>query len=490
MPGPVVESHADVESECGSCHAPFNRGRQRDLCSACHEDIAGDIAQSTGFHGGNSDARNNACSDCHTEHEGRDAKIVVLDRNTFDHAFTDFPLLGGHLEAACEDCHAPGSKQRDAPRDCIACHRDDDTHKGFMGEQCSDCHTTVDWRNIDFDHDTTGFPLLGGHREAACSDCHTDSTFRDTPATCFGCHATDDVHNGRSGQQCNDCHNPVSWKDTSFDHGRDTSFALDGRHGELACGDCHSSDPFADKLDTACLTCHRDDDKHRGHFGTQCASCHATTRWSAIRFDHARDTMYALHGAHTTIACEACHIEPVFEVALASGCSDCHAKEDPHEGQLGIACQDCHNDSSWKSDVFFDHDLTRFPLLGKHVDAACDACHQTHAFRDAPDACVDCHTADDPHADRYGDDCAACHNPVNWRAWQFDHDRQTDFALTGAHADTACNACHRQPLTVMGRTSMRCGDCHRADDIHDGKFGADCARCHTADNFHDVRSIQ
>lgn len=490
MPGPVIEGHAEVESQCNSCHVRFNRGRQRDLCNECHKDVGADIAASTGFHGRFPDAKSHPCAECHAEHEGRDAVIVILNEQTFDHDFTDYPLIGGHLEAECGDCHQPDAKHREAPSACIDCHRDEDPHEGFMGDHCADCHTAIAWTDVEFDHDTTGYPLIGGHREIACADCHADQTFQNAPTTCYGCHAEDDAHDGRSGQDCENCHNPISWTDTSFNHDRDTSFVLDGKHAELACGDCHSEDPFADELETSCVSCHTEDDEHKGHFGAKCETCHGTSLWTESLFDHGRDTDYALHGAHADIECVACHLEPIYDVPLESGCNDCHADDDPHEGEQGIECQECHNDSSWEDEVFFDHDLTRFPLLGKHAETDCDGCHETHVFRDAPEACTDCHAEDDPHEGRYTDDCGSCHNPVDWNAWQFDHDLLTDFPLSGAHAEVACADCHRQPLATMSRMGGRCGDCHRADDIHDGEFGPDCGRCHSADNFRDVRSIQ
>jgi hypothetical protein len=359
-----------------------------------------------------------------------------------------------------------------------------------MGEQCADCHAPTEWLDVEFDHDTTGYPLIGGHLEPVCGDCHADQTFQETPDTCFGCHADDDVHNGRSGEQCEDCHSPTAWTDSSFDHERDTRFTLDGAHGDLACDGCHSDEPFSDRLDIACASCHIEDDEHDGHFGPGCDTCHATSAWPDVFFDHERDTEHALLGAHESLDCEACHIEPVFEVSLGNGCNDCHAADDPHDGEQGIACRDCHNESSWQEDVFFDHDLTRFPLLGSHSTAECSDCHETHVFRDAPEACADCHAEEDPHEDRYSADCATCHNPVDWMAWRFDHDSMTDFPLEGAHADTSCDACHRRPLATMTQLGSRCGDCHRSDDIHDGEFGPDCGRCHSADNFSDVRSIQ
>ena len=36
MPGPVIRGHADVEAECGRCHAPFAKQAQDPLCLACH----------------------------------------------------------------------------------------------------------------------------------------------------------------------------------------------------------------------------------------------------------------------------------------------------------------------------------------------------------------------------------------------------------------------------------------------------------------------
>ena len=490
MPGDVVASHADLEAECSNCHVRFDRDAQRSLCMDCHEDVASDILLVRGYHGLFDSARTDDCSDCHTDHEGRDARIVVLDEQSFDHDLTDLPLIGGHSDVECADCHNQGDKHREAPSDCVSCHVDDDPHENFMGENCADCHTAIDWLEVEFDHDTTGYPLIGGHREPVCGDCHADQTFQNTSTACIDCHAQDDVHKGRSGEQCQDCHNPASWTDSSFDHARDTRFLLDGAHGDLACSDCHSEEPFSDELDTDCVSCHLDDDDHDGHFGPECVSCHETTAWPEVFFDHDRDTAHLLLGAHADLACAACHVEPVFSVGLTSGCNDCHATDDPHQGELGTACKDCHNELSWQNDVFFDHDLTRFPLLGQHADTECESCHESHVFRDAPDFCVDCHADEDPHDGRFTAECGACHNPVDWDAWQFDHNQQTDFPLTGAHVETGCNDCHRRSLGAMRNTGSDCSSCHRADDIHNGEFGTDCGRCHSADNFRDVRSLQ
>jgi len=490
MPGKVSDAHAEYEEECSSCHLRFERGKQRALCLDCHDEIDEDIEGQMGFHGKDRRAGRAACASCHTEHEGRDADIVGLDARSFDHALTDFLLLGKHEQAACNDCHEPDRRHRDTPHDCLSCHEADNPHGQTLGTECGDCHTPNDWLEVDFDHDATGYPLIGKHQGPACLDCHADNTFTNTPTTCFDCHADDDAHEGRSGNECGNCHSPLGWNDTRFDHNRDTQFMLDGKHAEQSCDACHSPDPFADQLSTGCVSCHLEDDNHEGLLGEQCESCHATSAWTDVRFDHAIDTGHALNGAHADIECSACHVEPAFEVAPATDCHACHAEDDAHDGTMGTSCDDCHNESSWEEDVLFDHGLTRFPLLGKHEETECSECHESHSFRDAPERCVDCHRDNDAHDGRFGASCGLCHNPVEWQQWVFDHDRQTAFALEGAHRNAACESCHRRPLADQARLGHYCADCHRPDDIHDGEFGPDCARCHTADSFRDVRAIR
>jgi hypothetical protein len=490
MPGPVIEGHAEYEEDCELCHASFERGKQRELCLDCHEEVASDINASTGFHGRFSRASKRSCLSCHTDHEGRDADILQLNKLTFDHNYTDFTLLGTHADAQCDQCHKPDVGYQETPQDCHSCHEPDNVHQDYLGTECGDCHSPTGWLDVEYDHDTTGFALIGKHLSATCLSCHEDQTFQNTPTTCSSCHADDDAHHGKSGQQCQNCHSPVGWNDTSFDHARDTRFVLDGGHGQLNCGDCHSEDPFSDQLDTSCVSCHLEDDNHDGHFSGACDTCHVSSEWTFIIFDHDADTDHELHGAHTSIECTACHVDPIFDVALQSGCNSCHLDDDPHSGTQGTQCQDCHNESSWPDDLLFDHGLTRFPLLGAHTDTACDACHDSQVFHDAPTFCVECHRDDDPHRGRFADKCSQCHNPVDWQHWQFDHDRYTRFVLDGAHVDVACESCHRQALSVQTTLGQRCGDCHRADDVHDGEFGFNCGRCHSADSFTEVRSIQ
>ena len=358
-----------------------------------------------------------ACRDCHTDHKGRDARIASFDARRFDHGATDFALRGKHRSAACTTCHTAGRKYSAAPSDCHACHRSDDVHKGTLGAQCADCHTENRWREARFDHATARFALTGRHAEAKCAACHKDTNYRETPRQCVACHRKDD----------------------------------DGTRG------------------------------HKGQFGGRCGSCHGDRAWKPSTFQHEVATKFALRGQHRAARCGDCHTGPLYKAKLETDCFACHRKDDKHKESLGRDCGACHSERSWKDKPRVDHAKTAFPLLGRHVETRCDACHTSLVFKDAPTACVACHRKDDRHAATLGEDCASCHVERDWKttAGRFDHDRAT-FRLRGAHAapKLACSACHVDPKRFRS-TPGDCLACHRKDDRHAGQLGPNCAGCHT-----------
>jgi nitrate/TMAO reductase-like tetraheme cytochrome c subunit len=97
-----------------------------------------------------------------------------------------------------------------------------------------------------------------------------------------------------------------------------------------------------------------------------------------------------------------------------------------------------------------------------------------------------------PHGDLKVE-CRTCHRPESWTqiriSREFNHGK-FGFPLAGAHASSACRACH-ESLDFKG-ASRDCASCHT--DVHRGELGADCARCHTPRAFQDreamVRSHQ
>ena len=493
MPGPVAAAHAKFEAQCKSCHVSFKRQSQQTLCLDCHKKVAADLKAHTGFHGKSPkvQAAGTACASCHKEHRGRDADILGLDRATFDHGLTEFPLRGRHRKVSCDDCHAPGTPFHDAKTQCVACHAKDDKHMGRLGRQCADCHAATGWKDTHFDHAAaTGYALSGAHAKVKCAACHAKEHYANTPKQCIACHKADDEHKGTNGPKCESCHTTAKWSDVRFDHSTATGFPLAGGHANLKCGSCHQGNKFQHKTPTACNACHMKDDVHKGVNGDKCGDCHRVTTWLDVTFDHNRNTDFALRGAHADLHCTDCHIKPAKQVKLGTRCIDCHAGDDPHKGKLGKQCQSCHNEQSFTKNVRFDHDLTEFPLLGRHAKLDCDKCHKSKTYVEAPVKCISCHAKDDAHKKRLGTDCGVCHNPNAWRSWVFNHATQTKFPLDGAHAKIACEACHRRPLEGAPKLSTDCASCHRGDDVHHGEFGRDCGRCHRTTSFSDLRTLQ
>tara|TARA_R110002020_G_scaffold309301_1_gene525079 strand:- start:229399 stop:231114 length:1716 start_codon:yes stop_codon:yes gene_type:complete len=547
-PGKLSSAHEEQEKVCASCHASFNKKGQAALCLDCHKDINADLAGRQGFHGKSPDVAGADCKTCHTEHIGRDADIRGLDTKSFDHSFTDYPLLGKHATAECKACHQPGIAFSKAPQTCSACHGEDDPHKGKLGSTCADCHSEATWQAIEFDHfgtdfpllgkhgavaclschknqvwgglsakcidchkaddphegrfgpdcaschsadswtqtrfnhDQTGFSLIGKHASAECAECHGPGKPDPAPTTCVACHRSDDVHKGTNGAACADCHTPKNWKTVSFDHSK-TGFALLGAHKTTLCASCHTRPTSEWKPPSTCIGCHTADDRHDGLLGPLCATCHEETSWTKVRFDHDRDTDFAIAGAHKAATCASCHKVPVNQKAPPVSCVGCHRTDDPHKGQLGDGCAQCHNEQSWTENVKFNHEFTDFPLLGAHAAATCGDCHATKAYLDASKECASCHQDKDVHKGGLGAECGQCHNPVSWSRWSFDHTRQTSFPLTGKHSGLDCAQCHKSQSGQDMKISTRCVSCHAADDKHRGAFGTTCDRCHTTEAF-------
>lgn len=494
MPGKVIEGHAKYEHECSNCHMPFKKSAQRDLCLDCHKDVAKDVERHQGYHGR---LEENDCRGCHTEHKGRDAKIAAFDTKKFDHKRTDYELKDAHTDPKidCHDCHPPGRKYRDTSSDCFACHKKDDKHKGNLGPHCDDCHKSTRWKDTRFDHSKTRFALKGKHADVPCRDCHKDPSFKGSRMECIACHRKDDKHKGRYTAKCERCHNEKDWKNVAFDHDRETGYPLKHKHARTACDKCHTGDLFSekDKPKKSCFACHKKDDKDKGHkgkFGEKCEACHSEKDWKLSLFDHNRDTKYALKGKHGPLKCDKCHSDGLYEKKLKTACFDCHEKDDKekgHKNQLGKKCDKCHTERGWK-DALYDHGLSRFPLLGNHAKAKCDKCHKSAAFKDTKSDCYSCHEKDDKHKLKLGPECELCHNPRNWKTWDFDHDKRTQFKLDGEHKGKQCEACHRDRMPQKVSLAGTCVSCHDEEDVHDGGFGKQCERCHVTTSFKNIKT--
>ena len=472
-----------LSPSCGTCHKDAHQGRFGADCARCHSTT--------------------------------DWKAASIDRGNFDHSKTRYPLTGEHRYVLCKSCHTPSpdgqTRYAGLPfASCSNCHRED-PHKGAFKQGCDSCHTTFTWMKSafieTFDHSKTNYPLVGKHLEVPCLSCHQGGDFKSPIPhdACADCHKPD-PHGGQfaqraDGGRCESCHTVQGWSPSTFsvvDHAK-TGFALTFPHATVQCAACHvpagNDTKFKMKF-ALCVDCHADE--HQGQFAgapwhNRCEQCHtgATFRTSNYSLAKHQESTFTLTGGHAAVACNECHkpmsgtkVTPYHFNQLA--CATCH--EDIHRGQFAermalrdaagkpLGCEACHSTKEWKDLSKFDHEKTRFPLLGSHRAVHCAECHKPpnmepnmrHVdFTKTPMNCGDCHA--NPHGDQFGargNDCAGCHDSHKWRPSLFDHDK-TAFPLKGGHENVACSACHTLKKPMNGNlilfykpTPKACEDCH------------------------------
>jgi hypothetical protein len=383
--------YKDTPRNCYACHRKVDeqkghKGQYGEKCDTCH----GTKAWKPSTFNHDVDTKyvlkgkhhNIACKECHTgnlyqeklkqecyachkkddkhkESLGTNCAACHIEKNwketgKFDHAKTDYPLLGKHVKVECKECHK-SQMFKEAPKDCIGCHLKDDKHKANLGTTCADCHNEQDWKTTEgrFKHDRTKFQLRNAHAAPTvkCVACHKDLvSMRNTPLLCISCHKKNDKHETQLGEKCETCHNDKAWKGTSFNHGK-SRFPLTGNHVLTECKKCHETLRYKD-APRDCYACHKKDDKHKQIFGVRCESCHNTRAWTTWSFNHDTQTKYRLESSHTKVTCESCHkqVAPSGKDAapLSNACVACHRKDDVHTGSFGPRCEQCHQVESWK----------------------------------------------------------------------------------------------------------------------------------------------
>ena len=378
---PLRGRHATVA--CADCHdetRAWGKKPRFDRCDACHVDAHAGKATLAGSPAD--------CSACHN--------VSGFAPSTFTvalHAKSVYPLEGKHRSVACAACHvkrpagvpaatlgSAGVLMRPKHDACADCHGN--PHGAQLAGDvkalaCVSCHDLQAFRPARFTvamHAKSAFPLEGAHAAAACRACHDVQRaelppirggnerfgtvgFAMKPAerACADCHA--DPHKGRFTAGCVDCHNVASFSPARFgvaEHGR-VRFALQGAHRAVPCVDCHgdlrreggrstlvrAARPLAALTFAVakqeCVGCHSN--PHGDQFDRPAASARACERCHGLdlfrpasRFDHGRDTAFALDGAHRGVACAKCH--PT--VAGAKG-----ARVVRYRG-VSTKCESCH----------------------------------------------------------------------------------------------------------------------------------------------------
>lgn len=486
-PGKLAEPHAHLEglSNCTKCHL-LGEKVTNEKCLDCHLEIASLIKERKGYHGA-AEARANDCVKCHSDHHGRNFKMIRFDADGFDHSQAGYDLHGAHAELSCRDCHTaefikdPKIRGRSSTylglgQQCLSCHGD--YHQGTLSSDCSSCHDFKVFRPASkFKHQQTRFSLRGKHADVECIKCHQVSVHNGIEmqefagvafSNCTACH--EDVHDNKFGQNCVQCHSEVSFHRIkqleNFNHSL-TSYPLMGKHQYVTCASCHKSGYNRAIKYKYCYNCHAD--YHEKQFVREdrtpdCSDCHSTLGFERSDYTIQRhnEAGFKLTGAHLATPCFACHKKTnkwsFREIGMT--CMDCH--ENIHEPYLDqkyyqeAGCERCHTSDQW-SEIDFDHSVTGFKLEGAHLAQSCRSCHFSPAengtyiqeFSALPSNCASCHQ--DVHNGQFketgGTNCQRCHDAIDWSAGKFDHD-QTAFRLDGKHEGVACGKCHKPVITA------------------------------------------
>ena len=348
-----------------------------------------------------------------------------------------------------------------------------------------------------------------------CLDCHSE--IKSLINSGSGYHASSDV----KGKNCWSCHSEhhgrnfriVNFNPNNFNHDK-TGFNLTGKHKATDCKDCHKSEfIFSSELkkrkDTYlglnpyCYSCH--EDVHQKTLSDNCSTCHSTDAFKpAVKFDHSTAD-YKLTGAHQKVECISCHkIEKrngkdfkVFKNIPHENCNSCHT--DVHKGSFGQNCSSCHQTTSFHqiNQSAFNHDKTKFPLVGKHKNVGCNNCHKNPTgYKMKFSLCTDCHT--DFHkaqfvVDNLTQNCADCHSEYGFRPSSFSLERHNNskFQITGAHLATPCESCHyQQNIWHFKGIGIACINCH--ENIHKNELKVEflpdnnCSFCHETSSWNTI----
>jgi len=326
-PGDLTKAHAQFEglSNCTKCHV-LGEQIYNSKCLDCHTEINDLIQKGKGYHS-SSEVSGKNCWSCHSEHNGRNFRIVNFNPDGFNHNKAGFELTGSHKKLECSSCHQTKfisdneiKKRSDTylglEQTCNSCHKD--FHQGTLGNNCSNCHNSEKFRPAaGFNHDKSAFKLTGSHKNVECIKCHPTEERKGEKfqkfkgiafSSCSSCHK--DVHQGKFGSDCQSCHSTNSFhqiNQSAFDHSK-TNFPLVGKHNSVKCSDCHKENLSSKPKHGKCIDCHKD--FHKGEFTENglikdCKACHNEFGFlpSLYTVEKHNTTKFQLTGSHLAVPC-------------------------------------------------------------------------------------------------------------------------------------------------------------------------------------------
>jgi hypothetical protein len=208
-------------------------------------------------------------------------------------------------------------------------------------------------------------PLSSGHTFLAmnCVACHTPNQGV-LAQSCIVCHANNQAllqrqptafhADVRSCVECHVEHQGNGLRPTQMNHAALSRMAVGQLQRSASGGEKGDTKSWVNKLSPHsslpsghspvtplegalnCITCHANQDRHRGSFGTSCVQCHTTTAWTIPEFKHPPET---------STSCMQCHQAPPshymmhFEMVSKSVAGQEHAQVRD--------CFKCHQTTSW-----------------------------------------------------------------------------------------------------------------------------------------------
>ena len=305
-----------------------------------------------------------------------------------------------------------------------------------------------------FDHLTTGFELVGKHRDLPCESCHVNAIFKGTPRDCVACHGAGtqvravakSVSHILSSDRCDACHTAVAFNPAvNFDHAE----ALGN------CSTCHNNVQAQGKGPTHLVT------------DLECNACHSTIGWAGAVFSHAgvTDNCASCHNGVNATGMPATHIP-----TGGAPCESCHSTSQfttfsgtamNHSVVAAMSCATCHE--AGRSFAGSPAVVTR-PGAPHPTNGDCSQCHfDTVSFRNG--------SGQPPNHIPTSQTCTLCHaNPADYSIYVMNHQ-----GITGN-----CAQCHASGLSFANMAPPTL----KQPPTNHLPFGtASCESCHAVANF-------
>lgn len=218
LPGELSSAHAFLETDCSECHTSVT-GVKDSTCISCHANDESLLQrQPTAFH-----ASVQNCASCHGEHQGRSVSTTMMDHELLAQIGLDLlredkskdadnreqggrlfeyikSLNGNHFTEVAGNALSPF----ESVLNCSVCHSNEDPHRTYFGDNCTECHSAKAWTIPSFQHPSPS--------NKECAQCHT------APPSHYMMHfkmisvkVAGKPH--AKVNECFECHETTSWND-------------------------------------------------------------------------------------------------------------------------------------------------------------------------------------------------------------------------------------------------------------------------------------